>query len=78
MPDVAAAERGTPPPARPESAPEGVRGAPHPHVKGDHMGWTEPDGTVTRVCVCVCDRCWTPGVAEPGPCPDWNNDTEDV
>jgi hypothetical protein len=62
------------PPARAEAAPEAVPAAPRwPHNPADHLSWAEPDGSVTRVCLCTCDRCWV-----AGPCPDWNADTEDV
>ena len=53
--------------ARVEAAPA------RPHVSADHMAFQNADGTVSRVCICACDRCWPPGSASPGPCPDWND-----
>ncbi|AWY07290.1 hypothetical protein SEA_HENOCCUS_52 [Streptomyces phage Henoccus] len=60
-------------PARPvlETVPK------HEHDPADHMVFLNADGTRSRICICVCDRCWPPGVGKfPGPCPDWND--EDV
>ncbi|AWY07370.1 hypothetical protein SEA_ARACELI_51 [Streptomyces phage Araceli] len=49
---------------------------PHPHVPADHLSFRNADGTVSRICLCTCDRCWPPDTPHPGPCPDWND--EDV
>jgi hypothetical protein len=62
---VALSFLGDPPPLR----------APVPHSPADHISFLNADGTRSRICICVCDRCWP--VQEdglPGPCPDWNED----
>lgn len=47
------------------------------HVAADHLVFLNADGTRSRICICVCDRCWPPAAGKhPGPCPDWND--EDV
>ncbi|AWY07535.1 hypothetical protein SEA_LAZERLEMON_52 [Streptomyces phage LazerLemon] len=48
-----------------------------PHVPADHMTFRNADGSLSHICICVCDRCWPPTAGKhPGPCPDWND--EDV
>ena len=47
-----------------------------PHEPADHMAFRNADGTVSHICICVCDRCWPAGMKTPPPCPDWND--EDV
>ncbi|AYD86797.1 hypothetical protein SEA_MICRODON_50 [Streptomyces phage Microdon] len=48
-----------------------------PHEAADHISFRNADGTVSRICICVCDTCWPPTAGKhPGPCPDWND--EDV
>jgi len=49
----------------------------HTHNPADHIAFHNADGTVSHICICVCDRCWPPDAGKnPGPCPDWND--EDV
>lgn len=67
-------------------APLGVVEAPAPaalvaaperpvHSPADHMVFQNADGTRSRVCICICDRCWPPDAGKnPGPCPDWNDE----
>lgn len=43
-----------------------------PHEPADHMIFINADGTRSRICICVCDACWPPGVKHPEPCPDWS------
>jgi hypothetical protein len=60
-------------PAAPVAVPETV--PQHEHDPADHMVFRNADGTTSRICICVCDRCWPPGVGKfPGPCPDWNDE----
>ncbi|QFG07944.1 hypothetical protein SEA_INTOLERANT_49 [Streptomyces phage Intolerant] len=50
---------------------------PRLHDPADHLSFRNADGTVSRICICACDRCWPPDAGKhPGPCPDWND--EDV
>lgn len=64
-----------PAPAAPVAAPQ--RPVERVHDPADHLSFRNADGTVSRICICVCDTCWPPTAGKhPGPCPDWND--EDV
>lgn len=58
----------------PSRAPALVPYLPHPHSPADHLAFRNADGSTSRVCICVCARCWPPEFPQnPPPCPDWND-----
>ncbi len=72
MPRIGAV-RPVEPVAVPVTAPAPPAVPERPHAAEDHISFRNADGTLSRVCICVCDRCWPPGVKHPGQCPDWND-----